>query len=165
MSDAILGQVRDKITSISRTGQSGLVDTYTIYTECSPTGAGTFQVTNGKDGQDGQDGSPRKVATGVSSFACQYGVAYLIKIIGDSAYVPIEGTNYYGSFFFTNYSYSTVASDAGIAGPIGLHKKLLFLGKQVSTTPETMGLVSPYIVEEAYTLTPTNGTLDVYVLD
>lgn len=48
-----LGQVRDKITSIARTsgtGAPGTDDTYTIYTECSPAGAGTFTVHNGADG-------------------------------------------------------------------------------------------------------------------
>lgn len=47
-----LGQVRDKITSITRTngsGAPGTDDTYTIKTECSPNGAGTFSVHNGSD--------------------------------------------------------------------------------------------------------------------
>lgn len=47
MATVNLGQVRDKITAITKTGTSGNVDTYTVYTECSPGGAGTFQVTNG----------------------------------------------------------------------------------------------------------------------
>lgn len=56
MASINLGQVRDKITSVSRTsgtGQPGQTDTYTIYTECSPSGAGTFNVYNGTNGQNG----------------------------------------------------------------------------------------------------------------
>ena len=37
----------DKITAITKTSTSGNVDTYTIYTEQSPSGIGTFTVTNG----------------------------------------------------------------------------------------------------------------------
>ena len=163
MSQSNLGQVRDKITSIVRTqgtGQAGQTDTYTIYTECSPSGAGTFQVTNGADG------SPRKVASGVSSFICRYGVPYLIKIVGDNAYVPIEGTDYYGSFFFTNYSYRTTATqDVGVTGRIGLHKRLMLLGKKVEVIPDLEGTILPTVTDADYTLTATSGTLDVYVLD
>lgn len=54
MATTNLGQVRDKITSIEKTsgtGAAGTTDTYTIKTECSPNGAGTFTVYNGADGQ------------------------------------------------------------------------------------------------------------------
>lgn len=52
-----LGKVRDKITSIEWTsnsdgmsqGTAGTDDTYTVYTEQSPGGAGTFTVHNGAD--------------------------------------------------------------------------------------------------------------------
>lgn len=57
MATVNLGQVRDKITSISRTsgtGAAGTTDTYTVYTECSPGGAGTFTVYNGANGVDGK---------------------------------------------------------------------------------------------------------------
>ena len=47
MATVNLGQVRDKITAITKTGSIGNVDIYTVYTECSPAGVGTFQVTNG----------------------------------------------------------------------------------------------------------------------
>ena len=51
MATVNLGQVRDKITAITKTGSTGgtaPVDIYTVYTECSPQGVGTFQVKNGK---------------------------------------------------------------------------------------------------------------------
>lgn len=57
MATTNLGQVRDKITSIEKTsgtGAAGTTDTYTIKTECSPNGAGTFTVYNGADGKDGE---------------------------------------------------------------------------------------------------------------
>ena len=50
MATVNLGQVRDKITAITKTGTTGgtaPTDIYTIYTECSPGGVGTFQVKNG----------------------------------------------------------------------------------------------------------------------
>lgn len=50
MATVNLGQVRDKITAITKTGTTGgtaPTDIYTIYTECSPAGVGTFQVKNG----------------------------------------------------------------------------------------------------------------------
>ena len=59
-----LGQVRDKITAIDWTsnsasqaqGSAGTVDTYTVKTECSPSGAGTFTVSNGTNGTPGTNG-------------------------------------------------------------------------------------------------------------
>ena len=48
------GDTGNGIKSITKTGTSGLVDTYTItFTDNTTT---TFTITNGQDGQDGQDG-------------------------------------------------------------------------------------------------------------
>ena len=50
-----VGATGNGISSVAKTGTSGLVDTYTItYTDGTTS---TFTVTNGADGQDGQDGA------------------------------------------------------------------------------------------------------------
>ena len=52
------------ISSITKTGTSGLVDTYTItYTDNTTS---TFTVTNGADGSDGQAGAAGKGITSIS---------------------------------------------------------------------------------------------------
>ena len=53
------------ISSVAKTGTSGLVDTYTITYSDGTTG--TFTVTNGADGQNGRDGAIQYTAgTGIS---------------------------------------------------------------------------------------------------
>ena len=55
VSEVIQGADGRGITSISKTGTNGLVDTYTItYTDATTS---TFEVTNGKDGVDGTNGT------------------------------------------------------------------------------------------------------------
>lgn len=66
------------IDSITKTGTSGLVDTYTItYTDSTTS---TFTVTNGKDGQDGQQGQD-----GQDGFSP---IANVVKV-GDTATITI----------------------------------------------------------------------------
>lgn len=51
------GETGNGIANISKTGTSGLVDTYTItYTDGTTT---TFTVTNGQNGTNGRDGTNR----------------------------------------------------------------------------------------------------------
>ena len=51
------GETGNGIANISKTGTSGLVDTYTItYTNGTTT---TFTVTNGQNGTNGRDGTNR----------------------------------------------------------------------------------------------------------
>lgn len=55
VSEVVQGADGRGITSITKTGTNGLVDTYTItYTDATTS---TFEVTNGKDGVDGVDGA------------------------------------------------------------------------------------------------------------
>lgn len=74
------------ISSIAKTGSSGLVDTYTItFTNGTTT---TFQVTNGEDGEDGEDGSiveasSEGTSTDVANYITIDGVEY--KIGGGSS--------------------------------------------------------------------------------
>lgn len=65
VSEVIQGADGRGITSISKTGTNGLVDTYTItYTDATTS---TFEVTNGKDGVDGTNGTNGTDGRGIVS--------------------------------------------------------------------------------------------------
>ena len=73
------GATGNGIVSVTKTGTSGLVDTYTILYTNGDTD--TFDVTNGKDGQDGQDGATGNgivsiTKTGTSGLVDTYTILY-----------------------------------------------------------------------------------------
>ena len=98
-----LGQVRDKITAIEWTsnsagqpqGTAGTVDTYTIKTECSPAGAGTFSIVNGNDGNNGSHGSNGTNGTDATSLV---GSGSLSIISGANLKSFIDGVGYNNVF-------------------------------------------------------------------
>ena len=76
------GETGNGIANISKTGTSGLIDTYTItFTDGTTT---TFQVTNGQNGQPGANGQDGRDGTdGVDGQD------------GQDGYTPIRGTDYW----------------------------------------------------------------------
>lgn len=99
------GPAGNGITSITKTGTQGLVDTYTISYTNSP--STTFTVTNGEDGQDGRDGQDvaastvatvESTSTASKSYATGDYLVYtgiLYKVIADisSGQTLTPGTN------------------------------------------------------------------------
>lgn len=75
------GATGNGISSITKTGTSGLTDTYTIlYTNGNST---TFDVKNGEKGETGQNGADGKDGTNGSN--------------GQDGYTPVRGTDYWTS--------------------------------------------------------------------
>lgn len=131
------GATGNGIASISKTGTSGLVDTYTItYTNGN---TATFTVTNGEDGADGQDGSAATITVGTTTTGGA----------GTSASVVNSGTSSAAVLDFT-----IPKGDKGETGSTGATGN----GIVSITKTGTSGLI------DTYTITYTNGNTDTFTV-
>ena len=131
------GATGNGIASISKTGTSGLVDTYTItYTNGN---TATFTVTNGQDGADGQDGSAATITVGTTTTGGA----------GTSASVVNSGTSSAAVLDFT-----IPKGDKGETGSTGATGN----GIVSITKTGTSGLI------DTYTITYTNGNTDTFTV-
>ena len=130
------------ITSIEKTGTSGLVDTYTITLTNGDTE--TFDVTNGADGQDGTNGTNGTDGVGISS----------ITKTGTSGLVDTY------TITLTNGNTETFTVTNGADGQDGTNGTNGTDGVGISsiTKTGTSGLV------DTYTITLTNGNTETFTV-
>lgn len=110
------------IGSVELTSQSGLVDTYTMYSdESTPQAIGTFTVTNGSGGVDTVDGaSPDGTGNVVTALALSDSITALPKTISDARITAnmrvVECTFGTPSAITSDVSWTTSAGEIVLSG-------------------------------------------------